>query len=343
MIEKALTRPQKRRKRMQLLAANNASTIVQGSSRSRPVNSDADDQHLESYDRLAFVERLVCQVHWQLIGQYTQVQPCDISVSGNSHQDLVNSCFTFDSAAKTFVPDSVDASAVEENVLQCRSKSEPVGSGDGLVSDTTTTCWEPIPAPGPSWTEHSAEQHYWHWRSQSKSMFGSSTSAMREDLRAEAAIKLQRWFRSGCPSTSNCGSVADDVSSENVDCDDDDANSEVNLAVRRAFMASTYSGVPGRTVPAEMDSVGDHWTMEEVTHWMNKSLASVLETEDRILSTRTFWCEWAAVEYHFLLKFRCGTIKLLDAKLQVGGLPSLRELVCIQDGGSNDFQASNRS
>ena len=66
---------------------------------------------------------------------------------------------------------------------------------------------------------------------------------------------------------------------------------------------------------------------------MNKSLASVLETEDRILGTRTFWCEWAAVEYHFPLKFRCGTIKLLDAKLQAGGLPSLRELVCIQDGG----------
>ena len=75
--------------------------------------------------------------------------------------------------------------------------------------------------------------------------------------------------------------------------------------------------------------------MEEVTSWIEKSLGTVMETEDQILGTRAFWCDWAAVQRHFPAKFRNGTVKLLDRQLQARGRPSLRDLVSIQDGDPN--------
>ena len=187
---KVLTRPQKRRRRMQLLAAHTALAIVDDKTQSKSGKSGAGSQNGECYDRLAMVENLVCQIHWQLIGQYVPEHSCDIDVDlfGSGDQDLKKALFSFHASAQTFVPENAETQASGGNVL---------GNGDGLGIDTTTTYWEPIPAPGSSWTDFAAEQHYCHWRSQSKSMLGGSTSAMREELRTKAAIKLQRWFTSG--------------------------------------------------------------------------------------------------------------------------------------------------
>jgi len=203
------------------------------------------------------------------------------------------------------------------------------------VVDASTRCWEQITVPHPSEAHHAAEQQYRHWGSQSKAIFESSESVMREELRTEAAIILQRWFRSGHLSTSCCSSAAEEDDVEEADCDD----SQANVMVRRAFMESTYSGFPGKTAFAKSDCAEDYWSMEEVTHWMNQTFDNVLETEDRILGARTLWCEWATVELHFPAKFRHGTVKLLDKKLQACGRPSLRELVFVQDGSSNSREA----
>jgi len=85
---------------------------------------------------------------------------------------------------------------------------------------------------------------------------------------------------------------------------------------------------------AETAPTGDYWTMGEVTGWLNSTFDQVLAAEDRIVGTRALWCEWSAFEHHFPDKFRKGTIQLLDSKMQAAGLPSLRTLICIQDGGS---------
>ena len=329
---KELTRPQKRRKRMQLLAAHNALAMLEDNTQSRSAKSGANVQRVECYDRLACVESLVCQIHWQLIGQYIQEQPCDTDLSGSGDKGLVKTCSTFDASAQTFVPEVVEGPAVWENVLRCLGSSEPADNGDKLGIETNTDCWEPVPVTRSCETRRAAEQHYSQWHSQSKTIFANSASFMREELRTEAAVVLQRWFRSCLRSTSSCASLADEESSEETDCDNDDANSQANLVVRRAFMASIYSG---QAVSAVTDAVDDHWSMEEVTLWIDRSLDSVLKTEDRISGARSFWCEWAAVEHHFPAKLRNGIIKLLDKKIQTRGVPSLRELVGIQDGGSN--------
>jgi hypothetical protein len=95
------------------------------------------------------------------------------------------------------------------------------------VIDTSTDCWETIPVTRPGERRHAAEQQYWQWRSQSKAMFGSSASVMREELRTDAAVVLQRWFRSCLNSSS--WDLTDDFDCYLEDYDNRENDSDCNL------------------------------------------------------------------------------------------------------------------
>merc|ERR1712037_1085755 len=103
-------------------------------------------------------------------------------------------------------------------------------------------------------------------------------------------------------------------------------------AVRRAFLAS----VATHSKSARGDRVAGPahpWTMEDVGVWLDKTLPTAFEHDDRVVGARTLWYAWGSVEQVFTDELRRSTIKLMDNKLQTVGFSSLRELVRLQDGG----------
>ena len=83
--------------------------------------------------------------------------------------------------------------------------------------------------------------------------------------------------------------------------------------------------------------------MEEVTQWLSKALGEAMQTQDGIPGAQALWSEWAAVEHRFPKKFHRGTVQMLDRKLQASGLPSLRDLVSLQDGAPSHVSCQDRS
>ena len=71
--------------------------------------------------------------------------------------------------------------------------------------------------------------------------------------------------------------------------------------------------------------------MDEVTSWVCNTLRHASETEDKVMGAKTLWFEWAKIEHKFPGKFRAGTVRMLDDRLCAAGLPSLRELVSLQN------------
>ena len=177
------------------------------------------------------------------------------------------------------------------------------------------------------------------WQPGSKVDFVRAGSATESELKQEAAVTLQRFvrnilYRIGSDSGEDSGNEGVDESGDStdkIDQNDGEANSQINLAVRRAFMASICSGHPQATTPDDTDLGNECWTMDDVTRWLDETFDQVRAAADAVAGARLLWSEWALVEGHFPRQYRQGVIKMLDKKLQAVDLPSLRELIYLQD------------
>jgi len=117
------------------------------------------------------------------------------------------------------------------------------------------------------------------WRPSEKTIF--MNSMLQDELLAEAATTIQRWFRGTCYREWEHSDENQSVSSESADAslardsatngDGDhphDDNSVEAVSIRRAFMVSTASTNPGVAAP---DS-DECWTLSEILIWVSETL-----------------------------------------------------------------------
>ena len=152
---------------------------------------------------------------------------------------------------------------------------------------------------------------------------------LKDELLAEAAITIQRWFRgTGCreletfdgehlTSSEECSATGSDSGY------DHDGNSIEAVSIRRAFFASIASANPGRSAT----DVVDPWTQEEIILWTSNTLNGIMDKDDRMASIKGLWREWEKANSHFLHHLRTRIVKTIDEGMHEQGFPSLRELL----------------
>jgi len=179
------------------------------------------------------------------------------------------------------------------------------------------------------------------WRPTLRDIFGGESS-LRHELRNEAALVIQQWWRkgrmgeAGHATDSECDENSSAKESSGDSCEDNDGNSATNcpenVAVRRAFLTSVTSchhrssaGESGGNEEAQM-------TMEQISSWMDDAISSALAPDVRRIGARIFWRKWEDIAKSFPEYMRIRLVQSFDQKLQTLEFPSLRELVRQQDG-----------
>lgn len=170
------------------------------------------------------------------------------------------------------------------------------------------------------------------WQPSKSDMFGEG-SPLKDELRIEAAIVIQRWFRCDqslaaheSRQSSSEGLVeGDDTDNDgNGKIDEGDDNSAEAVAVRRAFMASIASTTHTAITP-QMDS--ETWTFEQILEWFNAALDEANAIDDRASGAEVLWTRWSEIEHHVPRHLKTKIVKFIDEGLHSKGFPSLRELV----------------
>ena len=311
-----LSRPQKRRRRMQKLAIHRARHVHPDACAGRDndtKNTPFEQQVLESLTRI------------------------------DSRLSILELPFTmslFDAGQYGYGSGTHEEECMEHNT----------SNSAAVLLDSLGVCYTSLRAGAPEFTPGYASVHTRDgfdgypclWRPSQCDIFEEG-APLHKELCDESVRMIQSWWRRSPAElnrhsdNSRSDTGPDDDSESDFlrsSCGDDEldnnrqGNGVEQLAVRRAFLASITSS------SCEQNAVegAAEWSMEQVSSWVDTEFESILSVSDRRDGARMFWCEWAVIEHHFPKHLRKGTIQLMEKKLCRLGFPTLRELVQLQDG-----------